>query len=339
MRKLMAVCVAATLLPAAAFAGDDMMITGYVDGGFQAIQQLDATTADPTDTTWKTSFGDASQALFWVTGSPAENASYTAEINYWQASNTLQLNQAMIDWKVAGDMFALSFGKFYIPFGIEARSSYSSTNKLVTRPMMTQPTDNGVDFHGMMDTGNGISWKWDAAVTNGFAGAGLGSQLTDANNNNKSVTGRLEVMPMEQKLNIGGSAAFGAWDAAGNNNYMLLGGHAIVDYMEGLDIRGEFLWQQLKDVAPTVDLTSMGFYAQGAYRLPVEGWNWVEPVVRFAWMDPNTDVDNDAGSQIAVGIGFSPVEHFTLKGEFDINSEQGTSVDNNQIGLQAVYGW
>jgi hypothetical protein len=347
----MMLILAALALPASAFALDDaLMITGYVDGEFMAQQQLDGSTADPTDTTWRTSFGDASEALFWVNGHPAETVNFATEVDYQQSTNTLSLNQAMIDWMVAGERFAMRFGKFYFPFGIEARSRYSTTNRLVTQPSagpmgpaMVGWTDNGVGLHGVMKTSDDMSWSWDVAVTNGRSGVGLATQTTDANNNNKAIGGRIEVMPMAERLNIGGSFALGAWDAAGDNNYMLAGGHLIADLVENLDIRGEFYWQQLKDVpagATTADFTAMAFYAQGAYRYPIEGWNYIEPVARFGWMDPDTDSDDDAFNQIAVGLNFSPVEHFILKGEFDINGEPtGGDVDNNTFLFQGVYGW
>jgi hypothetical protein len=345
MRKMMIIlCLAAIAVPTAARAMDEsLMITGYVDGEFQATQIPDTSPgAAAGATTWKTSFGDASHAVFWATGAPSENVDFATEVYYYQSTNTLTLNQAVADWKVAGDQFGIQFGKFYFPFGIEARSRYATTNRLVSQPMLMAWTDNGIGLHGMMKSGEDMSWSWNVAVTNGRSGVGLASQTTDANNNNKSVGGRIEVMPMGDMLNIGGSAAFGAWDLAGDNNYILAGGHVIADPVEHLDLRGEFYWQQLSDVAPTTttpDVKAMAFYGQGAYRYPVEGWNYIEPVARFAWMDPNTDVDNDGFSQVAVGLDFSPVEHFVLKGEFDVNMEQGTSVDNNMFRFQGVYGW
>lgn len=348
MRKMMILCLAALVMPVAANAMDNgLSITGYVDGEFMATQMLDASTADPTDTTWKTSFGDASEALFWVTGQPAEDVSFVTEVDYFQSSSTLTLNQANINWAVMGDQFGVRFGKFYFPFGIEARSRYSTTNRLISQPGagplgpgLVGWADNGIGLHGMMKMNDEMSWAWDLAVTNGLAGTGLASQPIDANNNNKSVGGRVEVMPMGDKLNVGGSAAFGAWDAAGENNYILAGGHLIADYIPMLDVRGEFYWQQLSDVTPGTDVTSMAFYGQAAYRYPIEGWNYIEPVVRFGWMDPNGDVDDDAFNQIAIGLGFSPVEHFVLKGEFDINGEpDAIKTDNNMFMFQGVYGW
>lgn len=339
MRKMMIiVCLAALVIPTAVRAMDEsLMITGYVDGEFQAQQQPDP--AHPATTQWKTSFGDASHAVFWASGHPTDKVDFATEVYYLQGTNTLQLNQAVADWKAAGDQFGIRFGKFYFPFGIEARSRYATVNRLVSQPMLMGWTDNGVGIHGMMKASGDMSWSWDIAVTNGRAGVGLASQTIDANNNNKAVGGRVEVMPMGDKLNVGASAAYGAWDAAGANKYTLVGAHVISDNVEHLDLRGEFYWQQLKDVTPGTDVKAMAFYGQGAYRYPVQGWNYIEPVARFGWMDPNTDTDNDAFSQLAIGLNFSPVEHFVLKAEFDDNMEQGTTIDNNTFRFQGVYGW
>jgi len=322
MRKMMIICLAALAIPVVARAMDNnLMISGYVDGEFQAQQGPDLTTVDPNDTTWKTSFGDASHAVFWATGNPSDNVSFKTEVYYWQNNNQLALNQANLTWSVMGDKLGVDFGKFYFPFGIEARSRYATTNKLVTEPSAGNGVgivgwaDNGIDIHGMMKMNDQLSWSWSAAVSNGRAGTNLVTQTTDANNNNKTIGGRVEVMPMGDKLNVGGSVAYGAWDAAGDNKYILAGGHAILDYVQNLDVRGEFYWQDVQNVAPTStnpDAKAMAFYAQGAYRYPIAGMNYIEPVVRFGWMDPNTDVSNDSFSQIAVGVGFSPVEHFTL---------------------------
>jgi hypothetical protein len=356
MRNLMMALLAVLVIPAAALADPSFSITGYVDGEFQAVQNPDDSTPEPDDTTWDTSFGDASEALFWVKGSPAENASFTTEIVYQQWDNEIVLNQAAINWNMAGEKFGMQLGKFYFPFGIEARSRYSTTNKLVTQPILRDPTtgqeygftgwtDNGFGAGGTMQMNEGSSWNWAVAVANGFAedtdNPGLTPQLTDQDNNNKSFGGRVEIMPQANQLNIGGSFVTGAWsDTTGeNNSYTRAGAHMISNHVQNLDIRGEYMWQSLSDFTPGTDLSSMGFYAQGAYRYPLEGGNYIEPVLRFSWLDPNGDADDDTMNQIAVGLGFSPVEHFAIKGEFDINSESGTEFDNNEATLQGVYGW
>jgi hypothetical protein len=339
----MVVSLALTLLPVSSvFAAEGVALTGYVDGVFQAMQGANPDPAK-TGTSWNTSFGDASQAVIWANGQPSENVAFTAELYYRQTSNLAVLRQAVIDWRLMGDKCTAYFGKFYFPFGIEYRSVYSTTNALVSRPTVQGWSDNGFGLMGKMDMQGGMGLRWNVAATNGLSGPALAYQSTDANNNNKSIGGRLEILPMEDKLNVGGSFAWGKYDASAKNNYTLAGAHADYMGMENLDVRGEFMWQKLaKAAAGGKDLTGMGVYGQASYRMKIEGYNYFEPVVRFSWMDPNRDAaaKTDAVNQLAIGAGFSPVEHFVLKGEFDLNNEDSSvKTDNNAVMLQAVYGW
>ena len=86
MRTLMVVCLAATMIPVAAFAGDDMMMTGYVDGEFQALEANNLA----GDTEWSNSFGNSSEAVFWVT---CATASWLAVIRPAFASSSGRLSK------------------------------------------------------------------------------------------------------------------------------------------------------------------------------------------------------------------------------------------------------
>jgi hypothetical protein len=155
----------------------------------------------------------------------------------------------------------------------------------------------------------------------------------------------ISVLPT-RNYELGGSAQFGKWDAGGDNNYLLVGAHGIARPVEGVDVRGEWAMSQA-DNAPggTPDLKSMGFYAQAAYTMPLEGENMhsLGFVARFGWTDPNTDSasENDDASQAAFGLDFSPAERVSFKLEFDLNMENvtGTEPDNNAVLAQAVVGW
>ena len=144
-----------------------------------------------------------------------------------------------------GDQFAVYFGKFWFPFGIESQAVHSTTNALVTRPNLQAWTDNGFGAMGKVENG-GVGIRWNVAATNGFSGAALFPQATDANNNNKSIGGRLEVMPMGDQLNVGGSFAFGKYDASSKNSYILGGGHVDYTWMKHSNVRGEFMWQKVQ---------------------------------------------------------------------------------------------
>ena len=197
-----------------------------------------------------------------------------------------------------------------------------------------------------------MNLEYDVMLANGLMAsptAGdfiiLTTQPIDGNNNSKSAGARVGLMPMEG-LGIGGSFAWGKYDPAAENNYMLIGGDAHFE-MEGLDVRGEVRYQSISNVigtsaAPAVptDVTGLFFYGQASYEIPVESLQFIEPTARFAYGDPNSDVDGDQLMQIAVGGTVSPAQGLLLKGEFQINQEDdAVKTDNNAFSLQAVFGW
>jgi hypothetical protein len=338
--------LALTLGLVANAAADDVEISGYVDGEFLATQGVDIGTGD---TAWDTSFGDDSEVALWAKAMPMDNVSALAEIFYMQSTNMIDLEQAIVSWHLSEGQFVPYFGKTYVPFGIEEHSRYSTTNKLVSRPMfMNAWTDNGLGARGTVELGPEMNMEYDVMLSNGLMAAPGATTLTaqpvDGNNNSKAAAGRVGIMPMEG-LGIGGSFAWGKYDAVAENNYMLIGGDAHFA-KEGLDVRGEVRYQAMKDVAGAgggalaADVNGLFFYGQASYEIPMEAVQFVEPTVRFTYGDPNSDVEKDQRMQIAVGGTVSPAQGLLLKGEFQINQEDDTvKTDNNAFSLQAVFGW
>lgn len=367
MRKLSTMCLALAALMAAAPAhANDVSITGYVDGELQAVQ-----VATGTETEWSNSFGNASDALFWIKGSPSEEVSALAEIDYRQSSNDIRVWQAMVDWQISGEQATLRLGKFYFPFGIEYYSLYSTTNPLVSRPFRTNDPlllgfagpftsswqDNGVALHGMLDMGGeGMGIHYSLAIANGLNGIGLAAANTDANDN-KAVGGKIAVTPQEG-LEVGGSFSFGKYGVSpvappgttDEENYMLLGGHVMADMIENFSVNGEFRMGTVTNAVAIPggmdDLKMMAWYATAAYRIPTESVEFVELAARVGGMDPDSDTDNDQFMQMAFGGSIAPVENLRFKAEFQINTEGddvpavGTGgYDNNEVLFQAVFGW
>lgn len=361
MKKCAATLAVMACIVSGANAGDmghsmgDFSLSGYVDGEFMAQQRLDVSTPDPTDTGWKSSFGDNSHAVLWAMSDPSQKASFLSEVYYWQATNTFSLRQAAVDWRLHSTesyMVAGRMGKFYYPFGIEGRSQHATTNMLCSRPyvnsaagarmsVLNSTPDNGVELMGGGKLGeSSVRMNWAAAVTNGL-GAGLSTQLMDADKN-KAVGGQMSFMFMDH-YELGGSAQFGKYN--GTDNYLLVGAHGVADPTDALDIRGEWAMSQADNAGSLAnpDLKGMAFYGQAAWTMPLEGDNMHSFGLgaRFAWFDPNTDADNDDASQLAVGLNFMPAEHMNLKLEYDLNMQNvtGTEPDDNAVLAQAVVGW
>lgn len=350
MMKFAACLAVLACVAPGAYAGDsshsmgDFSLGGYVDGEFLA-QQANAGGVPGADTEWKSSFGNNSHVVIWANSDPSQKASFTSHIWYWQATNAFTVAQAAIDYRLySTDAYGVTarMGKFYYPFGIESRTIYATDNRLVSRPNLQAWSDNGVEVMGGGKLGeSGVSMNWAFAVTNGQTGAALAPQTTDVDKN-KSVGGTVSVMPMEP-YEIGGSFQFGKWDAAGDNNYLLVGAHAVAKPMPGLEILGEWAMSQADKAGSLAnpDLKSMALYGQAGYGMPLEGDTSVGFTARFGWTDPDTDTDNDDYSQVAVGANYSPAKMVNFKLEFDLNMENvtGTEPDNNAVLAQAVVGW
>ena len=129
-------CLAGTANAGSTRQMGDFTLSGYVDGQFMA-QQANKGGVPGGDTEWKSSFGDNSHMVLWAQSDDSQTASFVSEMYYWQATNAVTVQQAAIDWHLyKTDAYRVTgrMGKFYYPFGIEARSVYATTNKLVSRP-------------------------------------------------------------------------------------------------------------------------------------------------------------------------------------------------------------
>jgi hypothetical protein len=109
-----------------------------------------------------------------------------------------------------------------------------------------------------------------------------------------------------------------------------------------VDIRAEWATGTASEGYLTEDLTQTGFYGQASYTMPLEGNNMksIGFAARFGWSDPNTDFNDDEFTQIALGMNFSPTDHFNFKLEFDMNQDSlPEDADDNAILAQGVLGW
>jgi hypothetical protein len=130
-------------------------------------------------------------------------------------NNGLSVNWADISWFAAPNLI-IRAGYFVLPFGTYAkREAAGWINKLAPDPIgiadMT-PTDYGIEVEGGLPIGN-MKMNYDVALTNGNqlnADGTLTSGNIVDNNNNKTVTARLGLLPFSNSsLEIGVSGMFG----------------------------------------------------------------------------------------------------------------------------------
>jgi hypothetical protein len=144
------------------------------------------------------------------------------------------------------------------------------------------------------------------------------------NNSSKTVIGRISV-PLDlggNRVELGGSYSGGRYSDTGapeDLDYSLTGGDLQVQ-AAGIDLTGEYVTRKV-DVQGNVTVTQKSYYVLASYRLNFkqDGLNYLEPVIRYDYLDPDTKQKDYERTQIAMGIGYSPYPHFVIRGEYQIN--------------------
>jgi hypothetical protein len=195
--------------------GDDhFMVVGLATVGFAATKSTN--TVGGVSTTTKTnSFPDAdhfefSPMLLWRHGDK-----FLLEFEPSFSNNGLGVNWADVSYFAAPNLI-LRAGYLVLPFGTYSkREAAGWIDKLATDPMgiadMT-PADYGIEVEGGLPLGS-MKMNYDIALSNGnqlMADGTLASGNITDNNNNKTVTARLGLLPFSNSsLELGVSGMFG----------------------------------------------------------------------------------------------------------------------------------
>ena len=198
---------------------DHFMVVGLTTIGFAASKTTN-TLGGVSSVSKGNSFPDAdnfefSPMLLWRHGDK-----FLMEFEPSFNNNGLSVNWADVSYFATPNLI-IRAGYFVLPFGTYAkREAAGWIDKLATDPMgiadMT-PTDYGVEVEGGLPLGN-MKMNYDIALTNGnqlindgTANSGtLASGNIVDNNNNKTVTARLGLLPFSNSsLEVGVSGMFG----------------------------------------------------------------------------------------------------------------------------------
>lgn len=191
-----------------------LMIVGLATFGFNA-NKTTVTLPDGTKQSQKTnSLGDAdryefSPMLLWRHGTK-----WLMEFEPSFDGNTIGVNWANISYFAAPGL-VIHAGYFVLPFGIyNKRLAAGWIDKLAPDPVgLDLPgSDFGIGISGGFPLGN-MKWAYDVSLTNGLQllpdGELQGAGIVD-NNLNKTVTGRLSLLPFSNScLEIGVSGLYG----------------------------------------------------------------------------------------------------------------------------------
>lgn len=287
------------------------------------------------------------ELTLWFGKQISRKLSFGSEIEIKDGFETYELERGEFDYEIAGKSLIFRFGKFKYPLGIERFVESAPLNKLIDRPFPSTRiipgtySDIGGMFHGVIPFPHDTKFKYELAVSNGLAGPDHKDvqQLWD-NNRNKAIGGRLgyEMLP---GLEIGGSYSRGKYDKDNDLGIDFLG--ADIQFEKGnLELRGEYITSHVEqDSVDGGDYNRDGYYLQLSYRYPfhVNYINYLEGVFRFDSVDPNRDItDGNEADRIAVGINYSPSEHFVFKLEYEIENEPGEEIHGKSF-VQAIFRW
>ena len=197
---------------------DHFLMVGLATAGFASIKTTNS--LGGVSTVGKTnSFPDADHYEFSPMFLWRHSDKFLLEFEPSFSNNGLGVNWADISYFARPNLI-IRAGYFVLPFGTYSkRESAGWIDKLATDPMgiadMT-PTDYGLEVEGGLPLGS-MKMNYDLAVTNGnqlnLSGTNAGT-LTSGNisdnNNNKTVTGRLGLLPFSNSsLELGVSGMFG----------------------------------------------------------------------------------------------------------------------------------
>src|SRR3990172_573844 len=282
-----------------------------------------------------------------------ENVTVLGEVEYEHGGEEIKVDRAFIDWRLHDEHLSLRLGKFYAPFGLELREYQYPVRKMTSRPLLARNllfnewTDTGVSAYGRVGTPE-IAVTYDLAVVNGpngdddgddddvipeilevgtgdnpnLGGGGDARQNRD-NNNGRTVSGRIGVPVTHgpHRVEVGVSYAGGRYSDTGTPelDFTLTGVDANFRMM-GLDVRGEWVARNI-EADPDNEIDSSSYYLQASYKMNFnqDGLNYIEPVVRYDYLEPDDDTDDDERTRVTLGLNYSPYPHFKLLTERQIN--------------------
>ena len=190
------------------------MVVGLATFGYVRSKSTFTPDGGPSQSSKTNSLGDAdhyeiSPMLLWRHGTK-----FLVEFEPSFTGSTIGVNWANISYFAAPGLIVHA-GYFVLPFGIyNKRLAAGWIDKLAIDPYGIQlpGTDFGIGISGGLPLGN-MKWSYDLSLTNGLQllpdGSVEGVGLVD-NNNNKTVTGRLAILPFSNSsLELGVSGLYG----------------------------------------------------------------------------------------------------------------------------------
>lgn len=291
-------------------------------------------------------FFDANFAL-WFGADVNEHVSANAEIEYEHSGGELEVDQMQIVVApFGGRANTITFGKFYVPFGVEYLSYPAHRNVLVSRPYPMRTivpgtwADTGVKL-AFETAAGGLPARLGGAfyVTNGLGEASASKPDPDNsrdNNDDKAVGAQLRLF--SDKGEAGFSVSTGKWDANDDRRYRLAGVHAVLKTPHG-ELRAEYVLGDY-DLAGGPRGKPRGYYAQyfHAFR------ETLGAAVRYDAVDDRGGLTLVRGpaagtraARVSAGVRWAPWKGTVFKAEYMVRTDSAAGVrDRHAVATQAA---
>ncbi len=323
---ILAATVMASARPLRAQYTSKLTINGY--SGFEFEKQLDeegngdpngSFDADLFDLVLNFQVTDAirvSTDLTWEHGAATEDDFGNVAVEY-----------AFVEYAFS-DMLKVRVGKMFIPFGIyneihTAKPAFLSVKEPASTNKAERIVDDAFRFYprwgaGIAVQGDGLigdrGFSYDLFLSNGDQSET--NPFEEDNNGAKAVTGRFRFEPTEA-LEVGTSFYHDQPDSDGVGSLT----------SSGLELRYQArawkLWAELDfgwlDPEEADEILQVGWYLQPSYEFD----NGLTPYFRLERVDPSTDVANDHGYDVIVGVNYEVSGGFMIK--FENNYFKGAS--------------
>ncbi len=276
---------------------------------------------------------------------------------------------------VLNDYFTIGGGKFLSPNNYFIEKLHPAwINKLPDKPLMFEgndrllaPSQLGVQLRGAAPIGNGkinyALYGGNGPVIRTSLAAGappvgtLNFNNWPDNNNNKSVGGRLGIVPLpEMELGYGFEVAQVSSGAVGIPNVDAVSHTVDFNYVRDsaklggtIDLKAQVAWVRLDNpgIAPLIfNNDRFGGYTQLAYRPTKAGIEWLrncEAVGRYDWIDlPDGAPSNLDQRRVTLGLNYWVGPAAVVKAAYQFGDQKAPGVPRNNIAawlLEAAFGF
>jgi len=268
-----------------------------------------------------------------------------AEFDHHGIQGEINLERAWFEY-THNDRLKLRAGKFLSPFGIYNLIHDATPTFLTTSlPLMYQkhqPFGAKKDrlyakfYAGLQALGSVMAkggWRFEYALG---IGNGRGRKsFSEDNDNNKALIARVLLQPGE-------SIRFGTSFYGDRHENGLSGKSQAREQAYGVDFefdngqihfQSEYARFRLEKNTPKTSFQDAhSCYVQLAYTIR----DWVTPILRYDYFDPNIDAGDDAYSYWLVGLNLSPDPHVYLKAEVQFRSFENPAIHSERFFLSSI---